>query len=208
MTYSPAIQNILEESCLILNEKFEDGLGLESTALKGYSGPALEHWSALTINLIIADLKKKYSNAQIEWGKGYIKSDYKGFSDERLDQHVKVNDKYAYLQEDRAWIDKPFYTLKRAVIRNMMISCESKMSPNVKFGVIGYSIDIKPEIIATCDYCQGYGDRIEMFNLTGRPRNKKVNGKVVNWYETGYNQETVVKYIEYVYKTLEDAILA
>jgi hypothetical protein len=206
MTYSPAIQNILEESCLILNEKFEEGSKLEST--RSFSGPALEHWCSLTIKLIIADLKEKYPNAQIEWGKGYIKSDHGGFSDERLDQHVTVNGKYVYLQEDRAWSDKPFYTLKRAVIRNIMISCASKLSSNVKYGIIGYSIDIKPEIIATCDYCQGYGDRIELFSLTGRKRNKKVNGKAVNWYQTGYNEETVAKYIEYVYKILEDAILA
>ena len=115
--------------------------------------------------------------------------------------------KYAYLQEDRAWIDKPFYTLKRAVIRNMMISCQSKMSPAVKFGVVAYAIDIKPEIINTCDLCQEYGDRIDLFTITGRRRNKKVNGKSVNWYETGFVEETVVKYIEYVYKTLEEAIL-
>lgn len=199
---------IVEDSCIILNEKFEDGLGLTSTPLKAYSGPALEEWSELTIKLIIADLQEKYPHAVIEWGKDYIQSDLDGLSEERLDQHVKVNGKYAYLQEDRAWIDKPFYTLKRAVVRNIMLSCESKLSKNVKFGVVGYSIDIRNEIVATCDYCQGYGDRIELFSLTGRRRNMKVNGKSVNWFETGFVQETVVKYIEYVYKTLEEAILA
>jgi hypothetical protein len=199
---------IVEDSCIILNEKFEDGLGLTSTPLKAYSGPALEEWSELTIKLIIADLQEKYPDAVIEWGKDYIHSDLDGLSEERLDQHVKVNGKYAYLQEDRAWIDKPFYTLKRAVVRNIMLSCESKLSKNVKFGVVGYSIDIRNEIVATCDYCQGYGDRIEMFSLTGRRRNMKVKGKSVNWFETGFVQETVVKYIEYVYKTLEEAILA
>jgi hypothetical protein len=55
--------------------------------------------------------------------------------------------------------------------------------------------------------CQEYGDRIETFAVTGRSRNKKVNGKEVNWYETGYIENTVLKYIQYVYKTLEDAIL-
>jgi hypothetical protein len=200
--------SIIEDSRLILTEKFEEGLGLTSTALKRYSGPCLEKWSELTLKLIIASLLDKYPNAKVEWGKGYIQSDYEGCSDERLDQHILVNGKFAYLQEDRAWIDKPFYTLKRAVIRNMMISCDSKLSSTVKFGVVAYAIDIKQEIINTCDLCQEYGDRIDLFSITGRRRNKKVNGKSVNWYETGFIDDTVVKYIEYVYKTLEDAILA
>lgn len=202
------IRDIFEASCEILTEKFDAGLGLTSTALKRYSGPALESWSEVTIKLIIMDLKDKYPNAVIEWGKGYIDSDFDGFGQERLDQHVKVNGKYAYLQEDRAWVDKPFYTLKRAVIRNIMISCASQMSENVKFGLIGYSIDIKQDLINTCNYTQGYGDRIERFSLTGRPRNKKVNGKTVNWFETGFVDTTVLNYIEYVYKSLEEAILA
>ena len=200
------MQSIIEDSCLILNEKFENGIGLTSTPLKAYSGPALEEWSELTIKLIIADLKEKYPDAVIEWGNGYIDSDFEGFVQERLDQHVKVNGKYAYLQEDRAWVDKPFYTLKRAVIRNIMLSCPSKLSENVKFGLVGYSIDITEGIIKTCNMTQGYGDRLERFSLTGRPRSMKVNGKAVNWFETGFVNETVVKYIDYVYTTLEEAI--
>ena len=57
------MQSIIEDSCLILNEKFENGIGLTSTPLKAYSGPALEEWSELTIKLIIADLKEKYPDA-------------------------------------------------------------------------------------------------------------------------------------------------
>jgi hypothetical protein len=202
------LTSLIEDSCNVLSEKFENGVGLVSTPLKAYSGPALEQWSELTIKLIITSLLEKYPNAQIEWGKGYLQSDFDGFGEERLDQHVKVNGKYAYLQEDRAWVDKPFYTLKRAVIRNIMLSCKSQLSDNIKFGVVGYSIDIKQDLVNTCNYTQEYGDRIEIFSLTGRPRNKKVGGKVVNWFETGFVEETVVKYIQYVYKTLEDAILA
>ena len=189
-----------------LHEKFENGLGLKSTPLKRYSGPTLENWSELVIKSIIEELKEKYPDVDIEWGKGYIDSDFEGLSQERLDQHVKVNGKYAFLQEDRAWVDKPFYTLKRAVIRNIMISCDSKLSENVKFALVGYSIDITPEIIKTCDLTQGYGDRLKNFSLTGRPRGMKVNGKSVNWFETGFVSETVSDYIKYVYETLEESI--
>ena len=94
------------------------------------------------------------------------------------------------------------------MIRNIMMSCSSKLSPNVKFGIVAYSIDIKQDLVKTCDFVQGYGDRLENFSLTGRPRNMKVNNKTVNWFETGFVKKTVVEYIQYVYKILEDAINA
>ena len=202
------LQTITNESKDLLNEQYQGGIGLTGTPLKRYSGPTLETWSETTIKLIIKDLQDKYPDANIEWSKDYISSDYEGCGDERLDQHVKVNGKYVFLQEDRAWVDKPFYTLKRAVVRNIMQSCKSKLADNVKFALIGYSIDIKDDLIETCNHTQGYGDRFERFSLTGRRRGLKVNGKTVNWYETGFVEETVVKYINYVYTTLEDAILA
>ena len=202
------LQTITKESKDLLNEQFQGGIGLTGTPLKRYSGPTLETWSETTIKLIIKDLQDKYFDANIEWSKDYISSDYEGCGDERLDQHVKVNGKYVFLQEDRAWVDKPFYTLKRAVVRNIMQSCKSKLADNVKFALIGYSIDIKDDLIETCNHTQGYGDRFERFSLTGRRRGLKVNGKSVNWYETGFVEETVVKYINYVYNTLEEAILA
>ena len=202
------LTTVTEESKALLTEQFINGEGLRGVPLKNYSGQKLEDWSEQTIKSIISVLQEKYPEAEIEWGKGYLKSDHEGFGDERLDQHVKVNGKYAYLQEDRAWVDKPFYTLKRAVVRNIMQSCESKLSPNVKFGLVAYSLDFKEDLVQTCNKFQGYGDRFERFSLTGRRRGLKVNGKTVNWYETGFVEETVVKYINYVYTTLEDAILA
>ena len=202
------LTTVTEESKALQTEQFTNGEGLRGVPLKNYSGQKLEDWSEQTIKSIISILQEKYPEAEIEWGKGYLKSDHEGFGDERLDQHVKVNGKYAYLQEDRAWVDKPFYTLKRAVVRNIMQSCESKLSPNVKFGLIGYSLDFKEDLVQTCNKCLGYGDRFERFSLTGRRRGMKVNGKTVNWYETGFVEETVVNYINYVYTTLEEAILA
>ena len=201
-------QTIINQATELLTEQFTNGEGLRGVPLKNYSGPQLEEWSESVLRLIIEDLQEKYPNTNIEYGKGYLKSDHEGFGDERLDQHIKVNGKYAYLQEDRAWVDKPFYTLKRAVIRNIILSCPSQLSPKVKFGLVGYCIDIKEDLVKTCNHTQSYGDLLERFSLTGRRRSKKVNGKTVNWYETGFVEETVVKYINYVYAALEEAILA
>ena len=201
------LTTVTEESKALLTEQFTNGEGLRGVPLKNYSGQKLEDWSEQTIKSIISVLQEKYPEADIEWGKGYLKSDHEGFGDERLDQHVKVNGKYAYLQEDRAWVDKPFYTLKRAVIRNIMLSCKSQLHDNIKFGLVGYCIDIKQDLVNTCNVTQGFADKVSRFSLTGRRRSKKVNGKVVNWYETGFVEETVVQYINYVYKTLEDVIV-
>ena len=198
---------IIKESTDLLTEQFIGGSGLRGVPLKNYSGPQLEKWSENTLKLIIKDLQNKYPDSNIEWGKGYLKSDHEGLGDERLDQHIKIDGKYVYLQEDRAWVDKPFYTLKRAVIRNIMISCSRQLHENVKFGLVGYCIDIKQDLINTCNVTQGYSDRVSRFSLTGRRRGKKVNGKAVNWYETGYVRETVVQYVNYVYKCLEDVIV-
>ena len=198
---------IIKESTDLLTEQFVGGSGLRGVPLKNYSGPELEKWSENTLKLIIKDLQNKYPDVNIEWGKGYLKSDHEGLGDERLDQHIKIDGKYVYLQEDRAWVDKPFYTLKRAVIRNIMISCSRQLHEDVKFGLIGYCIDIKQDLVNTCNVTQGYSDKLSRFSLTGRRRGKKVNGKAVNWYETGYVKETVVQYINYVYKTLEDVIV-
>tara|TARA_R100001082_G_C4356988_1_gene157354 strand:- start:83 stop:694 length:612 start_codon:yes stop_codon:yes gene_type:complete len=198
---------IIKQSTELLTEQFTNGEGLRGVPLKNYSGPKLEEWSENTLKLIIKDLQNKYPNSNIEWGKGYLKSDQEGLGDERLDQHVKIDGVYVYLQEDRAWVDKPFYTLKRAVIRNIMISCKQQLHPNVKFGLVGYCIDIKQDLVNTCNVTQGFADKVSRFSLTGRRRSKKVNGKTVNWYETGFVEETVVQYINYVYKTLEDVIV-
>lgn len=205
-TFQNDLSKIVTESEEFLSNQFIKGKGLTKTELKGFSGPSLEHTSEFILKSVIKNLQEKYSHSNIVWGKDYIKSDHVGFSDERLDQHVWVNGKLAFLQEDRAWVDKPFYTLKRAVIRNIMLSCESKLSKNVQFCIVGYCIDIKPEIMNTCNFTQGYGDRINMFSITGRRRGKKVNGKSVNWYETGYDRKMISDYVNYVYKTLEDAI--
>ena len=157
---------IVTESKKFLTKEFEKGKGLTKTELKGFSGPSLEQTSEFILKMIVSELQKKHPESNIVWGKDYIKSDFTGFSKERLDQHIWVNGKLAFLQEDRAWIDKPFYTLKRAVIRNIMLSCATKLSKNVQFSLVCYCIDIKPEIVHTCDYTQGYGDRINIFSIT------------------------------------------
>ena len=75
-----SMQLIIEDSKKLLRKQFKKGAGLTSTPLKRFSGPTLENWSENTIKDIISRLQEKYPQAEIEWGKSYLKSDYEGFN--------------------------------------------------------------------------------------------------------------------------------
>lgn len=204
---SDSITKIYEETEKFFDKEFERGKGLRGTPLKNYSAESLEKTSEFMLKLIISDLSKKYPNAVIEHSKDYLRPDNISLSRERMDQHVKVNGKYVLLQEDRAWIDKPFYQLKRGVTSCIMRTCTKQLYDNVKFIYIGYCLDFKKEIVNTCDFALGYGERIHTYSITNRARGKKVNGKTVNWYETGYDKSIIEDYIKTAYQIIEDAIL-
>ena len=187
-----------------LKTVFENGVGLRSTPLKNYSGPALENWTEYIVGMIVETLQQKHPNARIEFDKDYIKSDFPDCSDERLDMHVKVNGKYVYLHEDRAWLDKPFYSLKRAVFKSISVSCASKLHANCQFAAIGFCCDFKQELVNTFNRVFGMSDCITIYSLTGRRRNMKVDGKEVNWFETGFVEETVRTLVRDIYKVIDN----
>ena len=184
---------------------FEKGIGLRSTPLKNYSGPALENWTEYVVEMIVKTLQQKHPNARIEFDKAYIKSDIPGCSDERLDMHIKLDGKYIYLHEDRAWLDKPFYSLKRAVFKAISVSCASQLHPDCQYRAIGYCCDFKQELVNTFDHVFGMADRIKIYSLTGRRRNIKVDGKEVNWFETGFVEQTVRDFVRDIYNVINNA---
>lgn len=206
MNKSNHIQNILIETEKFFDREFENGKGLRGTPLKNYSAESLEKTSEFVLKMIVKNLSEKYPNALIEHSKDYIRPDEKHLSKERMDQHIKVNGKYVLLQEDRAWMDKPFYLLKRGVTSCIMRTCTRQLYDNVKFIYIGYCLDFKKEIVNTCDLALGHGDKVITYSITNRPRGKKINGKSVNWYETGYDKSIIKEYVETAYNIIEDAI--
>lgn len=175
--------------------------------LKNYSGPALEGWTEFIVELICTTLQKQYPHARIEFDKAYIKSDFPDCSDERLDMHVKVNGLYVYLQEDRAWLDKPFYSLKRAVFKSISVSCKSQLHPNCQYAAVGYCCDFKQELVNTFDRVFGMTDCITIYSLTGRRRNAVVDGKSVNWFETGFDHNVVKRLVKTIYEVIENAAI-
>lgn len=199
------INEISDAAISRLEQIFEDGKGLRSTPLKRYSGPALEGWTEYVVSMICETLQEKYPDANIEFDKAYIKSDFPDCSDERLDMHVKVNGLYVYLQEDRAWLDKPFYSLKRAVFKSISVSCASKLHPNVQFAAVGFCCDFKQELVNTFNRVFGMEDCITIYSLTGRRRNLKINGQGVNWFETGFDHAVVDRLVKNIYMVIENA---
>ena len=199
------INEISDAAISRLEQIFEDGKGLRSTPLKRYSGPALEGWTEYVVSMICETLQEKYPDANIEFDKAYIKSDFPDCSDERLDMHVKVNGLYVYLQEDRAWLDKPFYSLKRAVFKSISVSCASKLHPNVQFAAVGFCCDFKQELVNTFNRVFGMEDCITIYSLTGRRRNLKINGQSVNWFETGFDHAVVDRLVKNIYMVIDNA---
>lgn len=188
-----------------LQEIFEAGKGLRSTPLKRYSGPALEGWTEYVVSMIVDTLRSIHPEARIEFDKDYIKSDFPNCSDERLDMHVKVNGKYVYLHEDRAWLDKPFYSLKRGVFKSISVSCASKLHPNCQYAAVGFCCDFKQELVNTFNRVFGMDDVITIYSLTGRRRGIKVDGVAVNWFETGFDDKTVVAIVNDIYNVINNA---
>ena len=202
-----ATSAITNKAIIRLESIFEAGIGLRSTPLKNYSGPALEGWTEYVLSLICKTLQEQYPEARIEFDKAYIKSDFPNCSDERLDMHVKVNGLYVYLQEDRAWLDKPFYSLKRAVFKAISVSCKSKLHPNCQYAAVGYCCDFKQELVNTFNLVFGMSDCITTYSLTGRRRNIVIDGKQCNWFETGFQHDVVENLVKYIYQIIENAII-
>ena len=105
---------------------------------------------------------------------------------QRLDHHVWIDGKCVLLVEDRAWIDKPFYTLKRAVVRNMMTLpyVREKLHDDVRFIIVALAIDIKSRLIRTLDQTMGFGSRVDHFSLSPYRRGHKGG----NYFDHGMNK--------------------
>jgi len=124
----------------------------------------------------------------------YFECSNKENDPQRLDNHVWIDGKVVILEECRAWIDKPFYTLKRAVVRNFMVLPHTKkyLSDDVKFIFTSLARDVTNITKTSLDIVQGYGELITEVNISGHPRRTKK----YNYFDNGYSQKELNKYIE------------
>ena len=57
---------------------------------------------------------------RVKINQDYIEDPTGRFDSQRMDHHVYIDDKIVLVEENRAWTDKPFYIMKRAVVKFWM----------------------------------------------------------------------------------------
>ena len=127
-------------------------------------------------------------------GKIRCKCPDKIYDNQRMDQHVWIDGKVVIIEEDRAWIDKPFYTLKRGVVKCFMELPHTKkhLTDDVIFLFTSLAKDVTPETRSTLDDVMGYGDKIIEANISGAPRRADKG----NYFDNGYDQNELDKYVK------------
>ncbi len=198
-----------KKTCITEVKKFyEGGKGLKSTLLKNYTSgdgdnPGFEDLVETLVWYVIDDLGINRDRVDIH--NKYFQSDYSipasrdPQDPQRMDHHVKIDGKHPLIIESRAWIDKPFYTLKRAVTRNMMELpyVREQLTDDVQFAYVGLAIDVKDRLISSMDTTQGYGDVVNMFKFSPMRRSSEYN-----YFDKGVNETGVSDFISFLYKTL------
>tara|TARA_R110000824_G_scaffold18802_1_gene73844 strand:- start:4055 stop:4672 length:618 start_codon:yes stop_codon:yes gene_type:complete len=173
-----------------IEEYFDRGQGLTSTALKNYTSGDHDNYGfeSVVMSILTAAMDEAgISASRWDINGSYFKPEDPELEDpQRLDHHIWVDGKCVLVVEDRAWIDKPFYTLKRAVVRNMMMLpyVREKLHDDVHFIIVGLSIDIKSRLVRTLDQTMGFGDRVDHFSLSPHRRGYKGG----NYFDHGMNK--------------------
>lgn len=117
---------------------------------------------------------------------------------QRVDQHIYVHDKLVSLIEDRAWVDKPFYMLKRQVFMNMELTPYTRrlLTPQTTFLVVGLNIDITNRLVKTQDKI--YQLQHELFLI---PLSKGRRSTKENYFDRGLNDIALKHFSRYLGKT-------
>ena len=187
---------------------FENGKGLRGVVLKRYTGAELEKFSRLAINAVLEELDM---TTDMPINQDYVEDENGEFDGIRLDDHVWINGKLVMMQEARAWVDKPFCTMKYNVVQDVFLSphANSKIIEDIIFPIVCLSYNVTQLTFNTRDYIiskalttvnktlynsQGT-KRIKLFNLSGYPR----QADKFNYFDRGYSKDNLKEYVEYLY---------
>lgn len=192
----------------MVGKVFTKGSGLRGVDLKIFTGPTLEILGENALKMVCIALNIPFDSIN----QNYLK--HSEYDNLRLDDHLIINSKIPIMQEDRAWIDKPFASLKWSVIQDIMILPHGKENviDDVIFPLLCYSYDVTPKTLNTRNYIfetvlesqninskTSYGcNRIKLFNLSGNKRNSRGD-----YFSKGYSAEEIEKYINYIYNHME-----
>ena len=182
----------------LVGDWFDNAPSGQGKPLKNYtSGDGDNEGFELITNKIIKKALSVYNlEDRSEVNGDYFKDD-DGFHDnQRMDNHIWIDNKVVVIEENRAWIDKPFYTLKRAVVNTFMRlpHVNKHLSKNVIFLFTSLARDVTPITESTSEYIHGHGDRIHDINLSGHPR----RSNKYNYFDNGYSQQELDKYVKLI----------
>ena len=203
------MKKVIDHAIKSVKNFYTLGEGLKSVDLKNYTSgdgqnPGFEALVKEIIYSIIEDIG--IDKSRVEVHNRYFQSDYsvKPRNDpkdpQRMDIHVKIDNLHPLIIECRAWIDKPFYTLKRSVTRNFMELpyVRKQLTDDVQFVYLGLAIDVMDRAVKCMDISQGYGDRVNMFKFSPKRRSSEWN-----YFDNGVHEQGIKDFISFVYKHLK-----
>ncbi len=186
-----------------MKEFYDGGKNLTGTQLKNYTSGDHQYlgFEKLLFSIVKDIIESVSTNKKISLSQEYFKhpENPDDFDNQRLDLHIFVDDKAKILIETRAWIDKPFYILKRAVVRNFMEAdyVRKQLSDDVEFIFLALAIDILPKLKNTLDITQGYGNIVSTYKFSPKPRRQKNN-----YFSFGHDKDQVDAFVEKIYNKL------
>ena len=200
MSYKDLHNKCIQE----VNTFYSNGCGLKSVALKNYTSgdgenPGMESlvetiiWNVIDYTGISRD--------RVRVNADYFKSENEEDDPQRMDFHIWIDDEVPVVIESRAWIDKPFYQLKRAVVRNFMELpyVRQHLTDNPKFIFVGLCIDIMDRLRLTNDRTMGFGEHIHEVKLSPHRRNYKKK----NYFDHGFQPQAVERLVELLTESFE-----
>jgi hypothetical protein len=159
---------------------YENGLGLRGTALKNYtSGDHQDSGFEYIVESCIRRAASALGHTDYEIEQNYFRPTLKDgdLDPMRLDQHVWVRGQLVGLIENRAWIDKPFYELKRNVIQTFETLPHTRrhITSRTSYLFLGLNIDITNRLIRTQNLVYEPRNKIHLIALSEGRRNPKMN---------------------------------
>jgi len=189
-------QEVFEYSKELFSNCFSGGQGLRHVPLKNYTSGdhGEEGFESITNKVMHKALTVYGLNDRCDINGDYFKDPSDVFDNQRMDNHVWIDGKVVIVEENRAWIDKPFYTLKRAVVQSFMTLPHVKncLSDDIIFIFSSLARDVTDVTKSTSDVVFGYSDHIAEVNFSGRPR----RSYKFNYFDNGYSETELLKYVE------------
>ena len=189
-------ESLLKECLNEISVFYESGKGLRSTPLKNYtSGDGKNRGMESVVESLIW---KTIDALGIDRNRVDVNQDYfKGINElddpQRMDFHVWIDGKVPVVIESRAWIDKPFYQLKRAVVRNFMTLpyVRKHLVDNPKFIFVALCIDVKDRLRYTNNKTMGFGDHVHEVKFSPFRRGYKKG----NYFDHGFSEQGVKDFV-------------